>query len=83
MMSVLKFKKLSSIAITPSLETQHAAGFDISSPVDITVPPHGKVLINTQLRFELPPGTYGQICSRNSLAIFHSISVVGGTYIKY
>ncbi len=71
--------KLVQEAVIPSQGTPLAAGFDLSSCVDITVPAHGKQLVPTGLVIELPEGTYGRIAPRSGIAWNNFIDVGAGT----
>lgn len=42
------------------------------------VPARGKAKIATDLSIDLPPGTYGRVAARSSVAWHHSIDVGGG-----
>lgn len=53
---VLKFKKLSPNAKTPTRGTPGSSGLDVYSPVEVTIPAHGDVAIPTDLAFDIPFG---------------------------
>ena len=71
------FHKLSSKAIIPSKGTTNSAGWDLASPHSYIVPTQSRILIGTQISVKLPPGTYGQIAPRSSLALA-GIDIGGG-----
>ncbi|KDR07209.1 deoxyuridine 5'-triphosphate nucleotidohydrolase [Zootermopsis nevadensis] len=75
---ILRFVKLSEKALAPLKGSAKAAGFDLRSAYDVTVPARGKVLIKTDLQIKLPPGCYGQIAPRSGLALKHHIDVGAG-----
>ena len=75
---VLKFKKLRPRAWSPIRYTDGSAGVDLSSPVDITIPPRGWITLPLDLAIELPPGCYGRIAPRSGLAATHGITVDAG-----
>lgn len=66
--TVLKYKKLTEYASAPVRGTEFAAGYDLSSAYDYTVPPHGKELIKTDLALIIPEGHYGRIAPRSGMS---------------
>ena len=74
----LKFKKLSAEAIIPSKGSKFAAGYDLHSLVDCTIPPRDKALIKTGLCVCVPHGSYGRVAPRSGLAWKHFIDVGAG-----
>jgi len=75
---ILKFKKLSEKAIIPKKGSPFAAGYDLHSAADITVPKQGKILVPTNLSCAIPQGCYGRIAPRSGLASKHFIDVGAG-----
>jgi len=75
---MLKFAKLSQKAAAPHRATEGAAGFDLTSAEAGTVKPGERRLFKTDLAFELPAGTYGQVAGRSGLALKHGIQVLAG-----
>jgi dUTP pyrophosphatase len=65
-------------AVLPVKMTEGAAGYDLAAAEEKTVLPGGKVLISTDLKMEIPDGTYGRIAPRSGLAIHHHIHIGGG-----
>jgi dUTP pyrophosphatase len=65
---LLKFKKLTDKAILPTKGSPLAAGYDLYSAVDISVPAKGKSLVPTNLSVAVPEGNYGRIAPRSGLA---------------
>jgi len=55
-----------------------AAGLDLKSAYDITIPTFGKGLVETDLALLVPTGRYGRIAPHSGLALHHHISVGGG-----
>lgn len=55
-----------------------AAGFDLKSAYDVVIPKHGKELIMTDLKLQLPAGCYGRIAPRSGLAVKNFIDVGAG-----
>ena len=74
----LNFVKLSPNIKTPTRSTQLAAGLDIYSPIDCTIPSKEQKLISTGLRIQIPSGHYGHLCSKSGLAVQHHIHVGAG-----
>jgi dUTP pyrophosphatase len=66
--AVLKIKKLSEKARLPTKGSALAAGYDLYSAIDISVPAKGKVLIPTNLSVAVPEGNYGRVAPRSGLA---------------
>lgn len=60
----LYFKKLSDQATTPSRGTDLAAGYDLYSAEEKTIPKEGKALIMTDIAIALPVGCYGRVAPR-------------------
>ena len=76
--AVLRFVKLTANALTPTKASPKAAGFDLKSAYEATVPARGNEVIKTDLQIKLPPGCYGRIAPRSGLALQHHISVGAG-----
>ncbi|CAI5479582.1 unnamed protein product [Closterium sp. Yama58-4] len=74
----LRVKKLSETAVLPKRGSASAAGYDLSSAHDITVPARGQALVKTDLAIAIPLGTYARVAPRSGLALKHSINVGGG-----
>ncbi|KAF7140589.1 hypothetical protein RHSIM_Rhsim06G0034500 [Rhododendron simsii] len=75
---VLRVKKLSEKAVLPSRASPFAAGYDLCSSTEVTVPARGKALAPTDLSIAIPEGTYARIAPRSGLAWKHSIDVLAG-----
>ena len=69
-MENIRFKRLNSIAKTPSRGSEQAAGYDLYAAIEgpITIEPHTTTKIGTGLSFELPNNTFGAIFARSGLA---------------
>merc|ERR1719244_2216767 len=74
----LRVKKLSEHATLPFKGSALAAGFDLVSAMDVTIPPRGKALAKTDIAMAIPEGCYGRIAPRSSLAWKHHIDVGAG-----
>lgn len=77
-MSSLFVKKLDESAVVPTRGSELAAGYDLSSIVDIVVPSLGRVAVSTGIAVKVPVGTYGRIAPRSGLAFKHGIDVLAG-----
>ncbi len=64
----LYVKKFNSNAILPERKSSGAAGYDISSCIDIVIEPNTWKLVSTGIGFTVPPGTYGQLAPRSGLS---------------
>ena len=74
----LPFVKMSADAKIPTRATEESAGLDFYSPVDYIIPPHGQLLVPTQIKLRVPPGYYGRLASKSNLAILHQLHVGAG-----
>ena len=62
----------------PTRGSTKAAGYDLRSSVNITVPARGSCVVDTQCKVELPSGHFGKIEGRSGLAILNDIVAFGG-----
>ena len=74
----LPFVKMSVEAIIPTRATEESAGLDLYSPADYIIPPHGQLLLPTQIKLQIPLGYYGRLASKSGLAILHQLHVGAG-----
>ena len=74
----LPFVKMSADAKILTRATEESAGLDLYSPVDYIIPPHGQLLVPTQIKLRVPLGYYGRLASKSSLAILHQLHVGAG-----
>lgn len=79
---VLKYTKVVPEAYPPTKGSVKAAGYDLKSAYDITVPAKGKALVDTGIKIQLPGGCYGRIAPRSGLAVKNFIDV-GGKLLFY
>jgi dUTP pyrophosphatase len=79
----LRVKRLKTDAILPVRASKRAAGYDLSSYEDRTIPAHGKALVKTEISVSVPEGTYGRIAPRSSLAWKNHIDVGAGVIDAY
>ena len=75
---VLKCVRLSENARIPTRGTYRSVGHDLYSAYEYTICAGGQALVKTDLQIAMPPGCYGRIASRSSLAHFHGIDVGAG-----
>ena len=74
----LPLVKMSAEAIIPTRATEESAGLDLYSPADYIIPPHGQLLLPTQIKLQIPLGYYGRLASKSGLAILHQLHVGAG-----
>ena len=70
--------KLSNHATLPRRSSALAAGLDLTSAENITIPAQGKGIVRTDLSIKVPKGTYGRIAPRSGLACHHHVDIGGG-----
>lgn len=71
MTDIVKVKKITNTATLPIIETEGAAGADLSADINklVLIKPHETVKIPTGLSMELPEGTFGAIVARSGLSV--------------
>ena len=74
----LPFVKMSTNAITPTRATEDSVGLDFYSLANYIIPPHGQLLVLTQIKLQIPLGYYGRLASKSGLAILHQLHVGAG-----
>lgn len=75
---ILQFAKLTENAFAPTRGSEKAAGYDLYSAYDYTIPSAGKTLVLTDIQIALPDGCYGRVAPRSGLASKHFIDVGAG-----
>ena len=75
---ILRFIKLSENATAPTYGSDKAAGADLHSACDCTVPPKGKFCVPTDIQIAVPDGCYGRLAPRSGLADKNFIDVGAG-----
>ena len=75
---VLCVELMNEDAKMPFKGSSKAAGFDLCSCVEKTIPARGQVVVETGLKLMLPPNCYGRIAPRSGLAANHSLDVGAG-----
>lgn len=61
----------------PSRAHATDAGMDLRTPVAVTVPAHGSVVVDTKTHVELPHGCAGLLVSKSGLNVKHGITSAG------
>lgn len=74
----LRFVRLSEHATAPTRGSARAAGYDLYSAYDYTVPPMEKAVVKTDIQIAVPAGCYGRVAPRSGLAVKHFIDVGAG-----
>ncbi len=74
----LRIKKLTPDAHIPVKGSEQAAGYDLMSTAEVTIPSKGKGLVSTGLAMAIPVGNYGRIAPRSGLAAKNFIDVGAG-----
>lgn len=66
----LKYKNVpNKNGLPPTRQTEHAVGYDLYSPEDVTLPANKRTLVPLGICLEIPKKLSGQIVSRSSLAL--------------
>ena len=55
----LPYTKLLPTACMPTYATPKSVGLDLYSLINVLIPAHGKVLIDSGIAFQIPMGYYG------------------------
>ena len=71
-------KRLVPTAVLPIRKSAYAAGYDLSSSEDFTLPAHGRGVVPTGLAVAIPEGSYGRVAPRSSLAVKNGIDTGAG-----
>jgi dUTP pyrophosphatase len=77
----LKIKRLDPTIPLPVYGTDEAAGFDLASAHDLSVPPRGIALVRTGLIIEVPTGHCLAIFARSSTPLKRGLLVANGVGI--
>lgn len=78
---LIAFKKTHPAALTPTLQTTGAAGFDLALIEDITIPPRSFIKTSTGLIIQVPVGYFLLITSRSSNSLKKGIALANGVGI--
>lgn len=74
----IKFVKLHKDAVTPKRAKMNDAGYDLMAVDFYKIGPFKRVLIETGIAIEIPPGHYGRIAPRSGLAWKQGLDVMAG-----
>lgn len=74
----LLVKRLNEHGTIPARGSPLAAGYDLSSAEDVSIPRGTRGLVGTSIAFTVPHGTYGRIAPRSGLAVKKGIQVGAG-----
>ena len=74
----LKVKRHSDTAVLPERKSALAAGYDLCSDEELTIPPGQRRAIETNISVEVPAGHYGRVAPRSGLAVKQGINVMAG-----
>ena len=69
-------KKINPQAVTPKYNYPTDSGFDLYSTIDLVLPPFGRALIPTGLKFDIDEGYELQVRTKSGLAINHGLIVL-------
>ena len=75
---IIRVVKLTEDALIPTRGSAGAAGLDLYSAYNLTVPARGLVSVATDLQSHVPEGFYGRIAPRSGLALHHHIDIGAG-----
>ncbi|XP_051000498.1 deoxyuridine 5'-triphosphate nucleotidohydrolase, mitochondrial [Acomys russatus] len=74
----LRFVRLSEHATAPTRGSARAAGYDLYSAYDYTIPPMERAVVKTDIQIAVPSGCYGRVAPRSGLAVKQFIDVGAG-----
>ena len=80
--NILRIRKVHDSAILPTRATPDSAGLDLYSPRNYVIRKGGNLLINLELKIEIPVGHFGKIEGKSGLAYYNSIGVGAGVIDK-
>ena len=58
--TALRVKRITELATLPTRGSAQAAGYDLYSAYDVSIPAKGKAIVKTDISIALPDGTYGK-----------------------
>jgi len=74
----MEVKLLTPNARVPRRASEGAAGYDLTSVVNVCINPGKRRLISTGVSIKLPKGVYGRIAPRSGLSVRHGLNVGAG-----
>jgi len=75
---IVRIHRLFASVSLPEYQTAGAAGFDLASAADVTIPPGGIALVPTGLVIEVPRGHFLAIFARSSTPLKRGLIVANG-----
>lgn len=78
MSSVVEITLCNESAALPTKGSDGAAGYDLYSTEEVTIPPGERRLVSTGLRMKIPSTLYGRIAPRSGLAVRNNIDIGAG-----
>ena len=69
--------KLDEGAFVPTRAHEQDAGYDLKTPVCVTIPPRGFTIVDTGVHMQLPKGKCAVVISKSGLYINHAITSTG------
>lgn len=75
-MKTIIYEKIRPNAIAPTKATSDSNGYDLYATREMMLYPGDTVVIDTGLRFKLPPGMFFYVSSKSGLARKHNIMVL-------
>ena len=72
----VRIKRASADVPIPVYKTAGSAGCDVCSNENVTIPPHGRILVGTGLFLEIPEGYECQCRPRSGLALTHGVTLL-------
>jgi len=72
----LKFTKITEDAVVPKYNYESDSGFDLHSIERVVLPPFGRALVKTGLKFSLPLGYELQVRPKSGLALKQGLTVL-------
>lgn len=73
---ILQIESIHQDSVIPKYAFESDSGFDLCSVEEMTIPPMGRVLVPTGLKFGIPEGTEIQIRPKSGLAINQGLTVL-------
>jgi len=72
----LEYEVISDNAVEPKYAYESDSGFDLHSTIDTTIPPFGRLLVPTGLKFDIPNDFEIQIRPKSGLALKKGLTVL-------
>lgn len=75
---VVTFRKVRAKAMLPTRGSARAAGFDLYTPIRISLAPFERFTLRTHIAVQMPENTYGRIAPRSGLCAAEGVTCLGG-----